>query len=196
MHLIAVDDERPALRDLVQILEELFPADLVHGFENSNQALELIRELVSKDQKIEYAFLDIKMSGMSGLKLAEKLKTISPGTKILFVTGYDNYALEAFKVHARGYILKPVTKELVEEELHNIEWYSAVEQEERKDGRIRVQTFGHFDVFTEGRPVYFSRKSEAPEKAIWLMYSSTSSAVMPSPLSINLSVFSSGFTRI
>lgn len=168
MHLIAVDDERPALRDLVQILEELFPADLVHGFENSNQALELIRELVSKDQKIEYAFLDIKMSGMSGLKLAEKLKTISPGTKILFVTGYDNYALEAFKVHARGYILKPVTKELVEEELHNIEGYSAVEQEERKDGRIRVQTFGHFDVFTEGRPVYFSR-SKAKELFAFLI---------------------------
>lgn len=168
MYLIAVDDERLALQEVVRILEELFPGDTVCGFWDQDEAFHFAQELVEDNQVIEFAFLDIRMCGMSGLTLAEKFKSISPKTKILFVTAYDNYALEAFKVHARGYILKPVTKELVEEELHNIEGYSSMEQQEKRDGRIRVQTFGHFDVFAEGHPVYFSR-SKAKELFAFLI---------------------------
>lgn len=168
MHLIAVDDERPVLQGLIHILEELFPQDYVHGFTGQEEALIYAGELVKKNEEIEYAFFDIMMQGMSGLELAKEFKTLSPATKILFVTGYDNFALEAFKIHARGYILKPVTKELVEEELHNIEGYSKDERENRKNNGIRVQTFGNFDVFAGGKPVYFSR-SKAKELFAFLI---------------------------
>lgn len=168
MHLIAVDDEKPVLQELTHILEELFQEDFVHGFTGQESALNFVRELVGKGEVIEYAFFDIKMEGMSGLELAKEFKILSPATKILFVTGYDNFALEAFKLHARGYILKPVSKELVEEELHNIEGQYKEWQRDKKDGGIRVQTFGNFDVFAGGKPVYFSR-SKAKELFAFLI---------------------------
>lgn len=173
MNLIAVDDEKLALRHLTHILEEMFPQDVTTGFQDQMEALDFARKLLEQNEVIEFIFLDIEMYGMSGIELARQFKDICPGAKILFVTGYDNYALEAFKLHARGYILKPVTRELLEEEMQNIEGYSRAERELRKkDGqgkkRIVVRTFGNFDVFVNEEPLQFSR-SKAKELLAFLV---------------------------
>lgn len=173
MHLIAVDDEKLALRHLTHILEELFPEDEINGFRDQTEALDFARELVEKQENLEFAFLDIEMYGMSGIELAKAFKDICPTVKILFVTGHDNYALEAFKIHARGYILKPVTKELVEEELQNIEGYSKADREKPRESvqekpRIEVRTFGNFDVIVKEEPLQFSR-SKAKELFAFLV---------------------------
>lgn len=162
MHLIAVDDEKLALKNLTHILGEVFPDDETKGFTDQDEALAFAEELKEKQETVEFAFLDIEMYGVSGIELAKRFKDICPNIKILFVTGHDNYALEAFKIHARGYILKPATKELVEEELQNIEGYSKSEREKRRqngDGKsqIVVRTFGNFDVFVNAEPLQFAR---------------------------------------
>ena len=87
------------------------------------------------------AFLDIEMSGMTGLELTVRLRENDPDIRIVFVTAYSQYAVEAFGVHATGYLLKPVDREALQRELTFI-----YEKEEPKK-RIRVQTFGGFDVF-------------------------------------------------
>lgn len=171
MNLIAVDDEKLALKNLIHILEEIFPEELIRGFQDQEEALDCAREMVEAKQNLEFAFLDIEMYGMSGIELAKQFKDICPTIKILFVTGHDNYALEAFKIHARGYILKPVTKELVEEEIQHIEGYSASERENRKrveEHKILVKTFGNFDVFVNQAPLQFSR-SKARELFAFLV---------------------------
>lgn len=177
MHLIAVDDEKLALMHLTHILTDLFPSEDVRGFQDQNEALAYAKELTDSGEKIEFAFLDIEMYGMSGIALAKEFKDICPSVKILFVTGHDNYALEAFKLHARGYILKPATKELVEEELSNIEGYSKAERLEKQNMQQekecaeelpKIRTFGNFDIFVHGEPLQFPR-SKAKELFAFLV---------------------------
>lgn len=64
-----------------------------------------------QENPCDIAFLDIRMRSMTGLELARKLKDIHPKINIIFVTGYDEYAGEAMRLHASGYIEKPVTEE-------------------------------------------------------------------------------------
>lgn len=173
MYLIAVDDEKLALRHLTHILEEMFPEDHIVGFDDQMEALDLAKELVEKQEKLEFVFLDIEMYGMSGIELAKRFKDICPQVKILFVTGHSHYALEAFRLHARGYILKPVTRELIEEEMQHIEGYSKEERESQGDAtkeraKVKVRTFGNFDVYVNDEPVQFSR-SKAKELFAFLI---------------------------
>ena len=66
---------------------------------------------------IDIAFLDIEMPGMNGIQLAKMLKKVNPRINIIFVTAYDNYALEAYQIHASGYLSKPVKSEKIKEEI-------------------------------------------------------------------------------
>ncbi len=173
MHLLAVDDEKLALLHLTNILEEMFPNDTVTGFSDQIEALAFAKELTEKKEQLEFLFLDIEMYGMSGIELARQFKDICPEVKILFVTGHDNYALEAFRLHARGYILKPVTRELIEEEMQNIEGYSQSERQQRMQGetekkKVTVRTFGNFDIYAGDEPLQFSR-SKAKELLAFLV---------------------------
>lgn len=173
MHLLAVDDEKLALLHLTNILEEMFPNDTVTGFSDQIEALAFAKKLMEKKEQLEFLFLDIEMYGMSGIELARQFKDICPEVKILFVTGHDNYALEAFRLHARGYILKPVTRELIEEEMQNIEGYSQSERQQRMQGetekkKVTVRTFGNFDIYAGDEPLQFSR-SKAKELLAFLV---------------------------
>ena len=101
MHIIATDDEQSALNVLMGAIKEAVPVATVHGFRNPLEALEFMKET-----KCEIAFLDIQMREMSGIILARKLKEIYPKVNIVFVTGYSQYANEAFALNASGYVYK------------------------------------------------------------------------------------------
>lgn len=66
---------------------------------------------------IDTAFLDVAMGSMSGLELAAEIKRLQPETHIIFVTGHPKYAVNAFQIHAIGYLLKPISLEALEREL-------------------------------------------------------------------------------
>jgi two-component SAPR family response regulator len=89
---------------------------------------------------------------MTGLELAKRLNRIQPEIKIIFVTGFKEYAFEAFGVNAIGYVLKPFSAEMVKKELLKVK--PAFEFEGKQ--RVFIKTFGYFDVFVEDKPVYFS----------------------------------------
>ena len=88
MNIIAVDDEKLALMSITRVLEEIFPNDQVSSFRDQMEALQFARELMKKQEKLEFVFLDIEMYGMSGIELAKEFKDICPSVKILFVTGH------------------------------------------------------------------------------------------------------------
>jgi DNA-binding LytR/AlgR family response regulator len=102
--LLIAEDERPQREELVRLLAELWPdARLVDACADGLEALEAIGRALP-----DVAFLDIHMPGMSGLELALSL---SGRAHVVFVTAYDQYAIQAFEQGAVDYLLKPVQRE-------------------------------------------------------------------------------------
>lgn len=148
MLIFAIDDEEKVLAETRDVIAKAAgDADII-TFSRGTSALEAIR----KGQRPDFLFSDIEIPGMSGLELAIKTKELSPATRIVFTTGYEKYAVEAFKVKAQGYLMKPVTVEEVKKEL---EYQPGIIPEQDK---LVVKCFGHFDVYWHGEPLIFARK--------------------------------------
>lgn len=148
MKIIAVDDERLVLEDMADIFRKINSVDTFEMFSNPADAL----EYTALNDDIDAAFLDIEMPLMTGLELARRLNRIRPEIKIIFVTGFKEYAFEAFGVNAIGYVLKPFSEEMIKRELAKVK---PVEEALQKP-RVVIKTFGYFDVFVEEKPIYFS----------------------------------------
>ena len=157
MRFLAVDDEKIMLERLRDLLQRIHPAAEILGFIWPEDALE-----AAEQQTIDVAFLDIEMGGMTGLELAARLKKSNPDIHIIFVTGHEKYAVEAFAIHATGYLLKPVDEAALEREL------TFVYGKSKKTGHIRVQTFSGFELYVDGRPVKFER-SKSKELLAYLV---------------------------
>ena len=146
MIAIAVDDEMLMLGALTAAIEASPDITKVTKFSNCEETLEYL-----KDNSADVAFLDINMRGMGGLALAEKIIEAHPDCKIVFCTGYEEYAIPAFKLHASGYLLKPVSAEDVQNEINNIK---GVRQKEKP---LVVKCFGNFEVYAKGEKLTFKR---------------------------------------
>ena len=150
--ILLVDDEPAALNVLERTVRQVKPDCEISKFEDPYGVLEKVYD---EGYRPDVAFLDIEMYyDLTGLGLAKKIKDQSPQTEIIFVTGYSEYALEAYSVHARGYLLKPVTADQIQEEFDNLNlpW-------ETENGKpLRVRCFGTFEVFYDNQPLHFSRR--------------------------------------
>ena len=100
---LLVDDEQPARDRLRQLLSASDDVEIVGEAEDGVQALERIQELAP-----DLVMLDIQMPGCSGLEVAASLGRPRPA--IVFCTAYDQYAVDAFELHAVDYLLKPVNR--------------------------------------------------------------------------------------
>ena len=103
---VVVDDEQPICDEIEYLLSKHLDMDVIAKFNNCQEAIDCILE-----QKPDVVFLDIKMPGMSGLELARKLNVLRQPPFIIFVTAFQEHAIEAFDTPAVGYITKPVTEE-------------------------------------------------------------------------------------
>jgi two-component system response regulator AlgR len=112
MRILIVDDENLARERIKRILTEQSSHEVVGEAENGNQALKLIDELLP-----DAVLLDIRMPGMDGLEVARHLIDMERPPAVIFVTAYDDYALDAFKVQAVDYLVKPVRGERLIESL-------------------------------------------------------------------------------
>ena len=146
MIAIAVDDEVLMLGALLAAIEASPDISEIASFSGCEEALEFV-----KDNSVDIAFLDINMRGMGGLALAEKIVDFCPDCKIVFCTGYEEYAIPAFKLHASGYLLKPVSAKDVQAEIDNIK---GVRQKEKP---LKVKCFGTFEVYAKGEKLSFKR---------------------------------------
>ena len=146
MIAIAVDDEALMLGALVAAIEASDDITEVNKFSNCEKALEFVKE-----NAVDIAFLDINMRGMGGLVLAEKIIAASPDCKIVFCTGYEEYAIPAFKLHAAGYLMKPISAADVQVEIDNI---IGVRHKEKP---VTVKCFGNFEVYVKNQKLMFKR---------------------------------------
>ena len=147
MLALCVDDEEILLDELERIVSSSPDVDSVVKFKLCSKALEW-----AQSNKPDIAFLDIQMRGIGGLELAKKLKELYEDLPVVFCTGYRDYAVDAFKLHVSGYLMKPVSYEDVQREID-----VALKKGNNKKSLI-VQCFGNFDVFYEGKPLKFKRK--------------------------------------
>ena len=146
MIAIAVDDEIFMLGALVKAVSASPDIREVNKFSDCEEALEFV-----KSSPIDIAFLDINMRGMGGLALAERILAIRPDCKIVFCTGYEEYAIPAFKLHASGYLMKPISANDVQKEIDNIK---GIRQKEKL---LTVKCFGNFEVYAKDEKLVFKR---------------------------------------
>ena len=146
MIAIAVDDEALMLGALVKAISVSPDIKEVVKFTDCEEAL-----AYAKNNPADIAFLDINMRGMGGLALAEKIIAARTNCKIVFCTGYEEYAIPAFKLHASGYLMKPISAEDVQAEIDNIK---GIRQKEKP---IRVKCFGNFEVYVRDEKLMFKR---------------------------------------
>ena len=106
---IIVDDEQPALEELNFLLNSIPEVKVIGQGRNGIEAIQLVEEF-----EPDLLFLDIDMPGLNGFKVVENLAKKDELPQLVFVTAYDNYAVQAFEVNAVDCILKPVEKSRLE----------------------------------------------------------------------------------
>ncbi len=154
MNLICVDDEELILNLTVSLCRDLPRISEAEGFIHAADALEWLEKNTA-----DIAILDINMPDIDGITLAEKIRSLRPDIEIIFLTGYTEYALQAFSVHASGYLCKPITIEDLQRE---VEFAASridnkVNHLKALQPHILVKTFGGFDVFVDNKLVSFQR---------------------------------------
>lgn len=106
MDILVVDDEPLAVQHMKHMLKDMINPNELYTCTNGKEAIDLSLEL-----RPDIVFLDIQMPGMNGLEAADMIKQELPQTMIVFVTAYDQYAIEAFRLNAMDYLLKPIQRE-------------------------------------------------------------------------------------
>lgn len=161
MRIIAADDEPLALKLLLQSITDACPQALLRGFQKPTDVLTYLQT-----EECDVAFLDIRMRGMDGLTLAQRVKECCPRCNIIFVTGYSEYATDALSLHASGYLLKPINAEKIRRELEDLRH----PVQSLPQALLRISCFGNFQVSTpEGGPIRFSR-AKSRELFAYLVY--------------------------
>ena len=148
MTAICVDDEPLVLQLSLSLIRELPQFEEVEGFGGSVEALDWL-----ETHRPDLALLDIDMPAINGISLAIRIKERYPDTAVIFLTGYTQYAVEAFALHASGYLMKPISREKLSAEVE----YALSGRHTRRASHIQVRTFGNFDVFVDGKTVSFNR---------------------------------------
>ena len=150
--IVCVDDESIILRQTMEQCRQLSQVDDVVGFQRADRALEWFDHNTA-----DIALLDINLPDMNGIALAVRIKEKSPDTAIIFVTGYSEYAVDAFKIHAAGYLMKPVTQETLAAEIVHALSLNGHSVPVTHSVHIAVRTFGEFEIFVDNKPVKFAR---------------------------------------
>ena len=146
MIAVAVDDEPLMLGALARAISASPDITTVAEFSDCEKTLEYL-----KTNPADIAFLDINMRGMGGLALAEQIMQLDPRCRIVFCTGYEEYALSAFQLHVSGYLLKPISAQDVQREIDHIK---GLRQQEKP---LEVKCFGNFEVYANGEKLTFKR---------------------------------------
>lgn len=145
MKILAVDDERLALRDIMNLLKKAVPEADAVGFTKIADGFTYLFE-----NQVDVVLLDMDMGAMSGIAAAKRCKEIFPDVRIIFVTGHSRNIVHGSEKHSSGYLMKPVRVEELRDELDD----GNSDVPCLREQRVRIQTFGHFTVFVDHQPLF------------------------------------------
>lgn len=129
--IIIIDDEPNVRIALKEILTQQFPAIKIAA--EAGNVPDGVKEI--QKHKPDLIFLDIEMPGYSGLQLLEFFEEDQPEFEIIFVTAYNEYAIQAFKVSAFDYLLKPVNPEELKSAINR---FSRLQKNKNNSERIKL----------------------------------------------------------
>jgi DNA-binding LytR/AlgR family response regulator len=121
VRLLAVDDELPALEDLVRMLEASPAVGHVESAASAEEALVALGE----GHEIDAVFLDVRMPGLDGLELARVLRRFEHPPAVVFVSAFDDAAVSAFELAALDYLVKPVSRRRLDEAIERVARHAA-----------------------------------------------------------------------
>jgi len=154
LNIVCVDDEKLTLSGVMRLCTNSGYADVIHGFRNEEDALEYIL-----NNKVDVALLDINMPGMGGIELGKRIYEGSPATALIYVTGYDNFALDALKVHAFSYLVKPVKQADIDKQFKELTEFLGLsglkENKPAPEHKFIAKCFGNFESYVDGKPLQF-----------------------------------------
>lgn len=158
MKTIVVDDEVVALKMFLYEAEMVSGIEMKGAFQSPLEALQY-----ASRNEVELAILDVEMPEMDGILLGQELRKNNPDIMLVYISNQEKYAMEAFRLHAAGYLMKPYTKEELQ---YAVE--SAYLLSKRKKKKIYARTFGYFDLFVDEKPVMF-KSAKAKELLAYLI---------------------------
>lgn len=115
LRALVVDDEAPTRAELTYLLER---DDRIGELHSASSATEALRSL--DDHPVDVVFCDISMPGLDGLDLARVLARFAERPQVVFVTAYDEHAVEAFELEATDYVMKPIREERLAEAVRRV----------------------------------------------------------------------------
>ncbi len=154
--MIIVDDEEPSIAKLEKLLLESGLVEIKGKYTQPLAALDFLQS-----NKIDAAFLDIEMPDLDGIELATRIIDLQEWLAVVFVTAYNQYAVEAFRLNALDYLMKPVTADRLDKTLHRIAEEKVIRI---KPSVLQIKCFGKFKVISGTVEVKFRT-----EKALELL---------------------------
>lgn len=168
MKVLAVDDERLALDNLCEAIGKAIEDAELYSYRKVSEA----RDCIARN-RIDIAFLDIQMRETSGIEFAEEIKINNPDVNIVFCTGYDQYMKDAFGIHASGYLIKPITSEMIVNELNNLRHPVSV-----ADKLVQIRAGQVFEIYDmEGNVLPFKRNKS--KKILEILYDVNGKPIQP-----------------
>ncbi|GAA4714008.1 response regulator [Brevibacillus fulvus] len=152
LNVILVDDEKPGLDLLYKMIRDQTDFQVAGAYTKPSEALAAASAL-----RPHVAFLDIEMPGMNGLELAEKLTELHPGMEVVMVTAFNEYAVQAFRVNAIDYLLKPVSPDEMIRCARKLKSRLTVQTQSESQWEAQTVGFGGFEVLAGDRlePIHF-----------------------------------------
>ena len=115
--ILVVDDESIILKGTMNTIAHVLPHTQISGARTAESALEW-----AKKNPVDVAFLDVQLGQPNGLVLAEELSALYPRVNIIFLTAYSDYMPDAWRLHASGFLLKPLDETALQHELHALRY--------------------------------------------------------------------------
>jgi DNA-binding LytR/AlgR family response regulator len=137
LRVLVVDDETPAREDLAYLLHEDARIGTVRTAPSAAYALKVLN-----DEPVDVVFCDIKMPGLDGMELARVITRFADGPQIVFVTAYDDHAVDAFELQATDYLMKPVRADRLAEAVRRVLTAGSPDPSATDDETISVELAG------------------------------------------------------
>ncbi len=175
VRIVAVDDELHVLERFKRMVDAIEGVELCGLFQSSALLLDYL-----KDHTVEAVFLDIEMPVMNGLELSQHLLDLNLGIDIVFMTAFNQYAVEAFEHEAMDYLLKPVSADRLEKTIKRLikkrsggplleTLMHSKMQDVHPSKHPFIQCIGDFEVFVDNEALSW-KNSKAKEILAFLVY--------------------------
>ena len=132
MNVAIIDDEQLVINNLIYLLRQFPDVSVVL---QSTQVLDALGQ-IQESENIDVVFMDISMPALNGIEAASRVFGINSSIKIIFLTAYEQYAIESFQANTVDYIIKPVTAKRLQHSLNKLD--SLLQAERKGTDRIEV----------------------------------------------------------